>query len=120
MSTPNHTRDPQHPIRPKAPSAQAPNPALRLPCRVTILVATILGGCAFHPQADEKRAAMFESTIAPWVREILRCPNCLASLRDELASGDLELVCTGADCGLTYPVTDGIPVLLIDQARARD
>ena len=71
-------------------------------------------------RTDEKRAAMIESTIAPWVREILRCPNCLASLRDELASGDLELVCTGADCGLTYPVTDGIPVLLIDQARARD
>jgi uncharacterized protein YbaR (Trm112 family) len=54
--------------------------------------------------------------IDEWLLDILACPKCHAPLRpDEAAS---ELVCTGADCGLAYPVRDGIPVLLIDEARA--
>jgi uncharacterized protein len=53
--------------------------------------------------------------IDDWLLEILVCPKCHASLRvDEAAS---ELVCTGADCGLAYPVRDDIPVMLIDEAR---
>lgn len=43
--------------------------------------------------------------------EIIACPACLASLTPE---GE-ELVCSG--CGLAYPVTDDIPVLLVDSAR---
>lgn len=47
--------------------------------------------------------------------EILACPECHAPLRpDEDAR---ELVCTGDGCGLAYPVRDGIPVLLVDEAR---
>jgi uncharacterized protein len=50
-----------------------------------------------------------------WLLEILACPKCHSPLRaDDAAS---ELVCTGADCGLAYPVRDDIPVLLIDEAR---
>ena len=45
--------------------------------------------------------------------EILACPACHAPLREE----DDELRCTGTDCGLVYPVRDGIPVLLVDEAR---
>jgi uncharacterized protein len=53
--------------------------------------------------------------IDEWLLEILACPKCHAPLRaDEEAN---ELVCTGADCGLAYPVRDDIPVLLIDEAR---
>jgi uncharacterized protein YbaR (Trm112 family) len=53
--------------------------------------------------------------IDDWLLEILACPKCHSPLRpDEAAS---ELVCTGADCGLAYPVRDDIPVLLIDEAR---
>jgi len=53
--------------------------------------------------------------IDDWLMEILVCPKCHASLRvDEAAS---ELVCTGADCGLAYPVRDDIPVMLVDEAR---
>lgn len=53
--------------------------------------------------------------LDPALLEILVCPRCRADLRvdDEAA----ELVCTGADCGLAYPVRDDIPVLLIDEAR---
>jgi len=54
--------------------------------------------------------------IDSWLLEILACPKCHSPLRaDDAAS---ELVCTGADCGLAYPVRDDIPVLLIDEARA--
>ncbi|GAA1775130.1 MAG TPA: hypothetical protein PKH97_15440 [Tetrasphaera sp.] len=57
------------------------------------------------------------TTITPWVRELLRCPNCLAELRDDVHDGAPELVCTNDDCARAYPVEDGIPVLLIDKAR---
>ena len=62
---------------------------------------------------------MSESTIEPWLREILRCPACRAELRDEAGAPGPELVCTGESCGLAYRVDDGIPVLLVDEARPR-
>jgi uncharacterized protein YbaR (Trm112 family) len=54
--------------------------------------------------------------------DILACPACHSPLREEPASDGAsdggELVCTGgASCGLAYPVRDGIPVLLVDEAR---
>lgn len=53
--------------------------------------------------------------IDPALMEILVCPQCHSALRaDDAAS---ELVCGSASCGLAYPVRDGIPVLLIDEAR---
>ncbi|HKA68398.1 MAG TPA: Trm112 family protein [Actinomycetes bacterium] len=54
--------------------------------------------------------------IDPVLLEVLACPRCRSPLRvDEAAA---ELVCTSPSCGLAYPVRDGIPVLLVDQARA--
>ena len=44
---------------------------------------------------------------------ILACPACRSPLRVDSAAQ--ELVCTG--CGRAYPVRDGIPVLLVDEAR---
>ncbi|WP_103500612.1 MULTISPECIES: Trm112 family protein [Streptomyces] len=47
--------------------------------------------------------------------EILACPECHAPLREDEAAE--ELVCAVEGCGLAYPVRDGIPVLLVDEAR---
>ncbi|MGW1895294.1 Trm112 family protein [Streptomyces sp. NPDC002004] len=45
--------------------------------------------------------------------EILACPACHSPLQETAP----ELICTSKDCGLAYPVRDGIPVLLVDEAR---
>ena len=57
--------------------------------------------------------------LAPELLEILACPNCHAPLRPDVAdlAAAQELICTSAACGLRYPVRDGIPVLLLDEAR---
>jgi len=48
--------------------------------------------------------------------QILVCPNCRSRLVLDVDAS--ELLCTNSDCALAYPVTaDGIPVLLIDEAR---
>jgi uncharacterized protein YbaR (Trm112 family) len=53
--------------------------------------------------------------LSPSLLEILACPACHSALRVEAATD--ELACTNASCGRIYPVRDGIPVLLIDEAR---
>lgn len=45
--------------------------------------------------------------------EILRCPACESRPRVE-PRGD-KLVCV--ECGRAYPVRDGIPVMLIEEAE---
>ncbi|HUQ16592.1 MAG TPA: Trm112 family protein [Candidatus Saccharimonadales bacterium] len=49
--------------------------------------------------------------IDPTLLEILACPADHAAVREE---GD-RLICTS--CGRRYPVRDGIPVMLIDEAE---
>lgn len=48
--------------------------------------------------------------IDPHLLEILACPACKAAVREDAD----RLICTG--CGRTYPVRDGIPVMLVDEA----
>ena len=55
--------------------------------------------------------------IEPWLREILRCPSCRSELSDAQGETGPELHCTNADCGLQYRIDDGVPVLLVDEAR---
>src|SRR5829696_3936653 len=57
------------------------------------------------------------SPIEPWLRDILRCPACRSELRDETGENGPELVCTSGSCGLAYRIDDGVPVLLVDEAR---
>ena len=57
--------------------------------------------------------------LEPWLREILRCPSCRSELRDAIGPhGGAELVCTNEACALAYRVDDGIPVMLVDEARS--
>jgi uncharacterized protein YbaR (Trm112 family) len=55
--------------------------------------------------------------IEPWLREILRCPACRSELSDATVEGKPELHCTSNTCGLQYRIDDGVPVLLVDEAR---
>ena len=52
--------------------------------------------------------------IEPSLLEILACPKCHSPLREDEAASALD--CTNPECALVYPVRDGIPVLLIDEA----
>ena len=60
-------------------------------------------------------------TIEPWLREILRCPVTHSELVDGVdQGGEPVLVATEADAErggrLQYPIRDGIPVFLVDEA----
>jgi phosphomannomutase len=55
--------------------------------------------------------------LAGWHREVLRCPACRGELTDTEGPGGPELVCRNPQCGLAYRVDDGVPVLLVDEAR---
>jgi uncharacterized protein len=52
--------------------------------------------------------------IDPWLLERLVCPATRTPLRYDEATR--ELVSDAA--GLAYPVRDGVPVLLVEEARA--
>jgi uncharacterized protein len=45
--------------------------------------------------------------------EILACPMCKAPVKEE----NDKLICQNPQCGLRYPIRDGIPVMLIDEAE---
>lgn len=56
--------------------------------------------------------------IEPWLRAILRCPVTRATLVDGVGpTGEPELHSTDPENPLAYPIRDGIPVLLADEAR---
>ncbi|WP_328805409.1 Trm112 family protein [Sphingomonas albertensis] len=56
------------------------------------------------------------STLDPWLLERLVCPATRTPLRyDEAAQ---ELVSDAA--GLAYPIKDGVPVMLVEEARRID
>lgn len=54
--------------------------------------------------------------MEPWLLELLVCPRCRGELRHEQSPE--ALVCERDR--LRYEVRDGIPILLIDEARPLD
>lgn len=54
--------------------------------------------------------------VDPWLLSKLVCPLTRTPLRHDRAAG--ELVADAA--GLAYPIRDGVPVMLVEQARRLD
>jgi uncharacterized protein len=54
--------------------------------------------------------------IDPRLLEILVCPLTKGSLHYDRARQEL----VSAEAGLAYPVRDGIPIMLVDEARPLD
>ncbi len=52
--------------------------------------------------------------LDPKLLEILACPNCRGEI--EYRESESVLVCRG-ECRYRYPIRDGIPVLLVDEAE---
>jgi uncharacterized protein YbaR (Trm112 family) len=50
--------------------------------------------------------------VDPRLLEILVCPDCHGSVRE--LGGEAGIECTA--CGRVYPVREGIPVMLIEEA----
>ena len=63
-------------------------------------------------------AAPSAAQIEPWLREILRCPQCRSTLSDGSGPSGPELHCTNTECRRAYRIDDGIPVLLVDESRS--
>ncbi len=59
-------------------------------------------------------------SLDPLLLEVLACPTPDHAPLTETtsATGDATLTCT--ECGRVYPVVDGIPVLLVDEATLPD
>ena len=53
-------------------------------------------------------------TVPAKLLEILVCPKCKGTL--DYREGESSLVCPA--CRLRYPVRDGIPIMLIDEATS--
>lgn len=54
--------------------------------------------------------------LKPELIELLACPQCKSSVKESMS----VLICQNKDCGLQYPVRDGIPVMLISEATPKD
>ncbi len=54
--------------------------------------------------------------VDPRLLEILVCPLTKATLRYDRAAQELVSV----EAGLAYPIRDGIPIMLVDEARTLD
>jgi uncharacterized protein YbaR (Trm112 family) len=53
--------------------------------------------------------------LDPTLLEILACPQCHSNLIVDYEAS--EMICSSFSCALAYPVRDGIPIMLGDEAR---
>ena len=57
-----------------------------------------------------------KSTVDPKLLEILVCPLTKGPLRYDKKAQEL----VSEQAGLAYPIRDGIPIMLVDEARSLD
>ena len=64
------------------------------------------------------------SAVSEELLSIIVCPDCHGELvlsevpdAEQAGSAATDATLTCQSCGLVYPVKDGIPVLLVDEAR---
>jgi len=81
-----------------------------LPCYQVPMDILIENHAAF--KAELHKLWRPEMRVSPELMEILACPKCKQAV--ELAEDGLSISCAG--CRLRYPVRDGIPVMLLDEA----
>ncbi len=54
--------------------------------------------------------------LAPELKEILACPRCKGGLEFHEERGEIHCL----RCRLAYRIEEGIPVMLVEEARALD
>ena len=65
---------------------------------------------------DTPQESSPEAPLDPRLLEILVCPLTKGPLEYDRAAGEL----ISRKAGLAYPVRDGIPIMLVDEARKLD
>jgi uncharacterized protein len=54
--------------------------------------------------------------LDPKLMEVLACPDC----KSEVMEKDEAIICLNGDCRRCYKISDGIPVMLIDESEVLD
>ena len=65
---------------------------------------------------DKSSESKTSARVDPKLLEILVCPLTKGPLRYDAERGEL----VSERAGLAYPIRDGIPIMLIDEARSLD
>ena len=55
---------------------------------------------------------IFPMPLAPDLLQILACPAC----KSPIFEADSAIFCTNGECRRRYPITDEIPVMLVDES----
>jgi uncharacterized protein len=69
-----------------------------------------------HDETPSVPPPVPEAGIDPRLLELLVCPLTKGPLRHDAARGEL----VSEQAGLAYPIRDGIPIMLADEARPLD
>ena len=67
-------------------------------------------------ETERPAANVSRDTVDPKLLEILVCPLTKGPLTYDRAAGEL----ISEQAGLAYPIRDGIPIMLVDEARSLD